>query len=67
MSEEYPDGTPGWFTRDDERVPSFGWLKNTAFLYERHSNPELKYYGGRYTLFEPLLEAILPYGEEYES
>jgi len=64
MEPKYPDGTPGWFTRDDERVPCFGWLKSGEVFCWRYSDPELTYSGGYYTQFLPLLEAILPYGEE---
>jgi len=59
----YPDGTPGWFTRDDERDKCFGWLKNGVCLLLRFSDPKLTHYSGKFTHFEPLLEPILPYKE----
>jgi len=60
----YPNGTPGWFTRDDERDRCFGWLVNGNPLPWRYTNPELTHYSGKFTHFEPLTEAIEPYKEQ---
>jgi len=61
----YPNGTPGWFTRDDERGRCFGWLwmRLQGGMYWRYSDPELTHYSGKFTNFEPLTEAIEPYEE----